>query len=74
MEYDASLDCWIVMYRLPDHVDALVRETADGTVVVLINDQLSLLGRKRAFEHERKHILRGDLHSDLTASEIEGTI
>ena len=71
MQYDASLDCWITLYELPPHVDALVRESSDGTIMMLINSALSALGRRRAYEHERRHILRGDLHREESATEIE---
>lgn len=71
MQYDVSLDCWVALCDLPVHVDALVRETPDGTIMMLINNALSRRGRRKAYEHERKHILRGDLHSERTATEIE---
>ena len=71
MQYDVKLDCWITLYDLPPHVDALVRETSDGTILMLINAALDAIGRRRAYEHERKHILRGDLHSIRTATELE---
>ena len=71
MQYDVSLDCWITFYDLPPHVDALVREASDGTIMMLINNALDAIGKRKAYEHERKHILRGDLHSELTATELE---
>lgn len=74
MQYDVTLDCWITLYDLPPHVDALVRESSDGTIMMLINSALDAMGRRRAYEHERKHILRGDLHSDKDAKTIEEEI
>ena len=71
MQYDVSLDCWIMFYDLPPHVDALVREASDGTIMMLINSALDAIGKRKAYEHERKHILRGDLHSYKDAKTIE---
>ena len=71
MEYDAVLDCWICVTMIPPHVDALVREQADGTKIMLINETLSDEKKKEAYEHEKKHLQRGDLHSDEDVKTLE---
>ena len=71
MEYDALLDCWICVTRIPYHVKGLVREDAEGTNVMLISESLSDKCKKETYEHEKKHIERGDLHSEDDISTIE---
>lgn len=77
MEYDSSLDCWIVSVGsdiIGWHTKGLVLKNPDGTVVMLINDRLSPSARKETYEHERAHILNGDLWSEKPAHEIEGVL
>ncbi len=71
MEYDAALDCWVCAAHLPIHVRGLVRERADGTIVMLINEELSDDRKRETYEHEKKHIERGDLHSEDDLSVVE---
>lgn len=75
MYYDAKLDCWIFVAEtdgvLPDSVNGLVTVDADGTNIMLINNNLSLKAKEHTFLHERKHILKNHLHSPKTATEIE---
>lgn len=75
MYYDAKLDCWIFVAEtdgiLPDSVNGLVTVDSDGTNIMLINNHLSVQAKEDTFLHERKHILRNDLFSPLTATEIE---
>ena len=75
MYYDAKLDCWIFVAEtdgiLPDSVNGLVTVDSDGTNIMLINNHLSIQAKEDTFLHERKHILRNDLFSPLTATELE---
>ena len=75
MYYDAKLDCWIFVAEtdgiLPDSVNGLLTVDADGTNIMLINNHLSVKAKEDTFLHERKHILRNDLFSPLTATELE---
>lgn len=75
MYYDEKLDCWIWVAEtdgiLPNRVNGLVTVDADGTYIMLINNKLSYTAKLDAFEHEKKHIEQGHLHSYMTASEIE---
>ena len=75
MYYDAKLDCWIFVAEtdgiLPDSVNGLITVDVDGTNIMLINNHLSIQAKEDTFLHERKHILRNDLFSPLTATELE---
>lgn len=70
--YDEALDCWVFVTAIPNHVRGLVRESADGTVIMLINEALSDERKKETYEHEKRHIQQGDLHSDGDLAVIEG--
>ena len=75
MYYDAKLDCWIFVAEtdgiLPDSVNGLITVDADGTNIMLINNHLSIQAKEDTFLHEWKHILRNDLFSPWTATELE---
>lgn len=72
MEYDAKNDCWVsVTSALPSAIKGAAGEEPDGTNIVLINDCLSDEEKKKAYDHECKHIRNGDIHSERAAHEIE---
>lgn len=72
MEYDAKNDCWVsVTSALPGAVKGATGEEPDGTNIVLINDCLCDEAKKKAYDHECKHIRNGDIRSERTAHEIE---
>lgn len=78
MYYDEKLDCWIFVAEtdgiLPGSINGLVTVDADGTHIMLINNALSVKAKEDTYLHEKKHIERNDLHSNLSATEIERSI
>ncbi|MDD4565531.1 MAG: hypothetical protein PHE79_08700 [Eubacteriales bacterium] len=65
-------DIFIQEIRMPYKVRAMImldRENDD--YVIYVNDYLSEEARLRAIEHEREHIGKGHLYSELSLVEIE---
>lgn len=59
--------------NLPGDVLGCVKLTMDGSDYpnIYINDWLSPMGRKRAFDHEMRHLENDDFYNDRTIQEVE---
>lgn len=68
------IDCdyTVRMVKLPGDIHGAVRLSEDGFVNIYINDQLAPLARKKAFDHEVKHIEENDFYNDHDIHDIEG--
>ena len=65
-------DVFIHEVRMPYSVRAMViLDQENGDYVIYVNDYLSEEAKLRAIEHEKMHIMRGDLHSQETVINIE---
>ena len=60
------------LVSLPTTVRGFVAVDADGNPNIYINARLTEEERQRAYLHEVRHIIRGDLDSDLPIQLIEG--
>jgi hypothetical protein len=63
---------FVRMVKLPGDIAGAVRLSADGVANIYINDQLSPEARRRAFDHERRHIENNDFYNDEPIDRIEG--
>lgn len=70
MNFDGEYTCR--MMHFPGDIYAILRVSPDGYGNIYVNDQLSPAAKKRAFEHELKHFLRGDMDNSLSIQEVEG--
>ena len=61
----------IVLVSLPGDIRAAVRVDPTGWATIYINDRLSPEGRRRALEHELRHIRRDDWFSAASIWEVE---
>jgi hypothetical protein len=59
------------MVNLPGSINGAVRLSDDGFANIYINDQLSPMARRRAFDHERRHIENNDFYNDKSIMEVE---
>ncbi len=59
------------MVNLPGDINAVLRVDSDGYGNIYINDQLSPMARRRAFDHECKHLREGDMYNGLSIREVE---
>ena len=59
------------MVNLPGSINGAVRLSDDGFANIYINDQLSPMARRRAFDHERRHIENNDFYNDKSIREVE---
>lgn len=59
------------MVPLPGDIYAVLREDKDGFGNIYINDQLSPMAKRRAFKHEIRHLMRGDMDKDADIRDIE---
>lgn len=57
--------------NLPGSINGAVRLSDDGFANIYINDQLSPMARRRAFDHERRHIENNDFYNDKSIMEVE---
>lgn len=72
VEYLAKWDAMLCLAEnLPLSVRAFVVRTADCSYCIVINAALSESAKRRAVQHELRHIERGDLFSDSPVSELE---
>lgn len=55
----------------PGDIKAAVRVDVDGYPSIYINDYLSPQAKKKALEHELRHISRDDFYNDLSITEVE---
>ena len=60
------------MVNLPGTIHGAVRISEDGFANIYINDQLSPQARRKAYDHERKHIDNDDFYNDEPIQKIEG--
>lgn len=72
MEYDAKHDVFVsVCDELPNRIKGLITADREGNQFILINSRLSDEQKDETLRHEMLHLVRNDLYSDRTASEIE---
>ena len=64
-------DFVVRMVNFPGSVRGALRVDSDGFGNIYINDALGPAARRRAFDHEVRHLVRGDLDSDLPIEEVE---
>lgn len=57
--------------NLPYSIHEFVMQTADGDYMIYINQKLSYLAQRRAYDHAVRHIRNHDFDADQTADEIE---
>ena len=60
------------LLNLPGDVSGVVRLSEDGFANIYINDQLSPQAKRKAFDHEARHIDNDDFFSEKPIQEIEG--
>ena len=60
------------MIRLPGDIHGAVRLSEDGFANIYINDQLSPKARRKAFDHERRHIEQDDFFNGKDIKDVEG--
>ena len=65
-----SEDYKVVLLDLPTTISGFVREV-DGFATVVINARLDHATQCNTYKHELKHLKNDDMHSDLTADQIE---
>ena len=66
-------ECRVYMVQFPGDIKAAVRLDKDGFPSIYINDALSPAARRRALEHEIRHIEHNDHFNDLPIEEIEAS-
>lgn len=59
------------MINLPGDIHGAVRLSEDGFANIYINDQLAPEAKRKAFEHEVKHIDNNDFYNGKPIQEIE---
>ena len=65
-------DYIVRMINLPGDINSAVRLSEDDYGNIYINDQLSPMAKRRAFQHECRHLEKGDFRNGSTIEEIEG--
>lgn len=69
--YEDEFSCRMV--NLPGPVSAATRLSGEDSYPnIYINDQLSPMGKLRAFRHEIHHLENDDFMNDKTITEVEG--
>ena len=63
-------DVRTITYPLPSSINSYVVRL-NGYYTIVLNDGLSMAGRIKAYNHEIKHIVNGDLENSETADYIE---
>lgn len=64
-------DYFIVLMTMPPKIYAFVRSNGDGTFTVYLDPRRDFDHRLDDWEHELWHIIRDDLYSDRSVTEIE---
>ena len=59
-----------IIYPLPPSIDSYVVRL-NGFYTIVLNDVLSMSGRIKAYNHEIRHIIEGDLDRSEAADFIE---
>lgn len=69
--YDGEYACRMI--NLPGDIYGAVRLTGDGTDFpnIYINDQLAPEAKRKAFDHEMRHLENDDFYNDRTIQEVE---
>ena len=69
--YDGEYACRMI--DLPGSIHAASRITQDGSDFpnIYINDQLSPMGKRRAFDHEMDHLENDDFYNNRSIEEVE---
>ena len=57
--------------HLPGSIKGFSRQNPDGSITVIINEDLDMWERIKTFEHEMEHIISDDFNSDMSADHIE---
>lgn len=60
------------MVVMPGSIHGAVMLSEDGFANIYINDLLSPEEKRKAFDHEKRHIENNDFYNDKTIQEIEG--
>lgn len=70
--YEGEYACRMVNF--PGDIYGAVRLTGDGMDFpnIYINDQLAPEARRRAFDHEMRHLENDDFCNDIPITDIEG--
>ena len=63
-------DIRTIIYPLPPSIDSYVVRL-NGFYTIVLNDALSMSGRIKAYNHEIRHIIDGDLDRSEAADFIE---
>ena len=66
-----SIDVFVRTLHLPGSIKGFSRRNPDGTVTVIINEDLDLETQYEVVEHELEHIANEDCDSDKSADSIE---
>ena len=61
----------VVLMPFPGDIYAAVRISPDGYPTIYINDNLAPQARKRALEHELRHLRRDDFYNTRSIRSIE---
>lgn len=61
----------VYMVPLPGDIEGAIREDCEGFASIYINDWLSPAARRKAFDHELRHMIRDDLHNNRPIKEVE---
>ena len=65
-------DYFVRYLQLPVGIYAFVMLNDDGTYSIYLDPRRDCVHQREDFDHEIKHIIRGDLHNDtMTVVEIE---
>ncbi|MBQ1779540.1 MAG: hypothetical protein IIZ93_15410 [Acidaminococcaceae bacterium] len=67
--YDGEFRVYMVPF--PGTIHAAVRLDQDGFPSIYINDWLAPEARRRAFDHEMRHLERDDFYNDKQIREVE---
>lgn len=66
-----SIDIFVRTAHLPGSIHAFSRQNPDGSITVIVNEDLDMAGRQAAYTHELDHILGNDFEkATATIAEI----
>jgi hypothetical protein len=71
MTYIPERDFIVREVPFPYCVKSVVTPNNDGSFSIYINAKLSPDQKRKAFEHEKDHIINDDFYNDLPIEEIE---
>ena len=64
-------DYRVVLEDLPCSIRGFTKMDNDGDYTIILNSRMSLETQRRTYLHEIEHIEKDDIHSPLTADQIE---